>query len=377
MKVIVFSDTQIHPYKTHTRLDVEGRNVRLLEGVRALEQVARYTESHGSIAAALFCGDLFEHRDSLPTEAAVRVRRALAGFRCPVVGVPGNHDKLDDEINTLDAVWPWDEGCHVWDYWKLEAESNSDLAPVSCVGIKGLQIDAVGYQATQKETLQAISRYASKNRNYDAEYRILMLHDGIDGSLQGSESKPARVTSAIMLDKLPVDTYDAIFVGHIHIAQILRFNKPGALVLVPGSLTQQNFGDAGGQRGFWEVNLKNKSARQVLTTTTRFVVVQHSRVNQAQCDGAHCRIVFPPRTLRKDARTFCDRIIEAGAVTAEPDVLPDIASVVAPNQLVDGVELEHLLDEYVAAACSDDSVGKILLTLGRNILTEARDAEVA
>jgi len=348
MKAIVFSDTHIHPFAQCATLDENGYNERLLDGVEALMLVRKYAEDN-SIRLAFFCGDLFQHRDSLPTEALVFVQREImkwAEVGITIVGIAGNHDRLSRDVATIDAA----------------GNVGRPLPGYGYCEVGGLLVYGLDWVPGAKE-LKTYLRALEKCKDSG---RVLLLHATVHGSLQGSERKLIRAKSLLKLKDLPTDAFDWIFVGHIHHHQKLAKN-----VIVPGALMQHNFGDATGVRGFGVVDFDAGTYEHIhLPEIPRFHVLPYDETPDEYLMKSHVRIVFPTGYKRKGAYDFCLKFKdEHGSRTVVPEFESD-ANVVPQVTEVETASFQDTVDDYVAT----EKKGKRVARIGKKIVAEATDA---
>ncbi len=360
MKIMILSDIHLHEYRSHARIDEHGNNSRMMEIVAALEMAKAYADDN-DIEVTVFCGDLFQNRESIPTAAAVAVNNVLFCWPGYLIGVAGNHDKLRRDVNTLAAVWQY-PGHIICEHSMMQS-------------VAGVKVHAVEYSADADVTLAGLKSVLDDIDDND-KYNILIMHDTIHGVRQSTSDKAPLTKSKITLDALPTDAMDLIAVGHIHISQALNSSGPGCPVLIPGSLTQLNFGDAGDFRGFHVFDTETGLIEMHPTKTAQFAVIAEDTIHGklAGIKDHHVRVVFPPDTRKEKAKSVCRDLEHNGVATADYRILPqpEVMEIVARSDQ-NSMNPRRMIDEYLEIAERDVGMDKLIRSIGYNVIGEVQD----
>lgn len=159
--------------------------------------------------------------------------------RRPTIVITGNHDTNLNNNNRLDALTPI-----------VEANSHPNLFYLRNSGLYEIGDVAISVMSLLEEKEEYVTfDKIPTDKNY--KHTIAMYHGTIANS---------QVDSGLLLSHgLDWDTfagYDLVLLGDIHKRQILSKSEP--IIFYPGSLVQQNFGEAFDGHGYALVDLTTK-----------------------------------------------------------------------------------------------------------------------
>lgn len=261
MEFLLFSDFHAHNFKnyaTQVKFDrsLGTYNSRLIDSISALYEVITYA-SKNNISDILFGGDLFHTRESIFTDVFNLVYEAIAQARhIHFTMIPGNHDYGDREgfIHAL-APFAWLDHVDVvdWGYGSTRPLQDGYL-------------HCVPYSDNLEKAKEALSIVPPENC-------VLLAHLGIQGALVGSDYVLYN-DSDIQVKDVGYELYKCCFFGHFHEHQQVFRN--GYYI---GALTQHNWGDAGGRRGFIHARIDSKrnSIKHIETQAPKFITIKDGR----------------------------------------------------------------------------------------------------
>jgi DNA repair exonuclease SbcCD nuclease subunit len=155
-----------------------------------------------------------------------------------------------------------------------------------------------------------------------SDVSVLLLHQSIKGGRAGSWVCKHGIEAA------DVEGFDAVFAGHFHTHQDIT---PTMQFL--GAGMQHNFGDAGEQRGFWDITIHDDGRveqKLVEADAPRFFSVDWDGVENADTAGAD---LVPANAyvelrykgtraqlaqLKPDVEALCGQLLKAGARSVKP-----------------------------------------------------------
>ncbi len=264
---LVFSDLHAHNFKYGAKQvpipGVEGfYNSRLADTIKAIQEMIEYARSN-KITEVLFGGDMFHTKNVLGTEAFGLVCKTLSDATdINWTLIPGNHDYADREgfvhslmgfngVENIQVFSKYTE-CLLWE--------NTMLYP----------LPYTDYKDKAKETLKTISDHAlAFKKEYPDCTTLMLAHLGVQGSLVGSDYV---LVSDKDIDPTDVPGVDWSFFGHYHEHQLITSNS-----CFVGALTQHNWGDAGGKRGFLHVTIPSPGVvkmKRIETGAPKFIVLR-------------------------------------------------------------------------------------------------------
>ncbi len=251
-RFLVVSDIHAHPFPYGSQLvaypPFKGlHNSRLVSTMRALEGVADYAVLN-EIDTVLFAGDMFHTRQSVRTVARNMVTYVIQesfvkrGLR--MILIPGNHDYADrvGYIHSLQSLKYLSTDIHVVD-------------TVSVVELSDLRVVCVPYTDSVQKARTDLEFAATLAKQDMNKLTVLLCHLGVQGATVGSDYV-MMCPSDVGGDEIPFADFDLCFFGHYHQHQMLAKNA-----WFTGALTQQNWSDVDGNRGFIDVGIRCGSAQ--------------------------------------------------------------------------------------------------------------------
>lgn len=250
-RFLAVSDIHAHPFpygsEYITYPPFKGlHNSRLVSTMYALEGVADYAVAN-NIDTVLFSGDMFHTRQSVKTVARNMVthviKQKFVNQGLKLVMIPGNHDYADrvGNIHSLQSLRYLSPDVHVIDQ-------------VSAVDLTSeLSVICVPYTDSVKKARSDLQFAATLSQTRQDRTTVLLAHLGVQGATVGSDYVlicPSDVESM----EIPFDQFDLCLFGHYHQHQMLAKNA-----WFVGALTQQNWSDVNGNRGFIDIGASIKS----------------------------------------------------------------------------------------------------------------------
>jgi len=243
-RFLVVSDIHAHPFPYGSTFvpysPFKGlHNSRLVSTMRALEGVADYAVANG-VSTVLFAGDMFHTRQSVRTVArnmvAHVIRNKFVSQGIKMVMIPGNHDYADrvGHIHSLQSLAYLGPDIHVVD-------------TVSTVELPDMRVICVPYTDSVKKARSDLQFAAGLAKQDMVKTTVLLCHLGVQGATVGSDYV-MMCPSDVDAVEIPFVDFDFCFFGHYHQHQMLAKNA-----WFTGALTQQNWSDVNGKRGFIDV----------------------------------------------------------------------------------------------------------------------------
>jgi DNA repair exonuclease SbcCD nuclease subunit len=263
IRLRVFSDLHLHPFKAGATLDPEtGRNSRLQAGKGVLQQILDVDRNRPwQPDLTLFGGDWFHQRGLIPTTALLASVEALQGAPS-IYGIAGNHDRTETGESALHGIAR--NRFFTFDQPAIDRYSISD-STVSTVTLILLphtdDLDAAAAILAHAVDVQV--RSAAKDGPV-----VLLAHNAID--LPGNAIPPGEPAWTLgMLKPVFAAAPDVLLLfGHLHSPRAWRGDVPvpiwaansreGRLAIQIGSPQQLDWGDAGEERGYWEIEWNPK-----------------------------------------------------------------------------------------------------------------------
>lgn len=222
MKILLFSDIHIHPYRPYS-YEVNGMNTRLWFTLEALKYILSFAHSSG--IEVWFLGDLFEDRKTLRMEAAIQTKTIIDYFTDKGVvlyAIPGNHDYFS-------------KTGHVWPLF-LKPDRIFDKPSWRIIGGKTV--------AFHPYPMEGYDKFKEFLANTEADY--LFTHADLDVEKAGLDEHEIKVgATSIELYK----KFTHVYSGHYH----WRQTRDNFTYL--GNPLQKDFGDYGQEKGFHVLDL--------------------------------------------------------------------------------------------------------------------------
>jgi DNA repair exonuclease SbcCD nuclease subunit len=254
VRIVLTADNHLNAYYAKmTPRQLQGRRKRIRDAWRSAADYAIAHDCHMLLQA----GDFFDMPDPRPTElvaAAQDFRRLFeANVRCFAIG--GTHDVHRMATDGVLALRIYREVGLLTVF-----DKSVDPQPV-VVDIEGVRI-AVGGLSVDHRLTRGMDPLKDVVYEADADYRILLMHYGVEGSIHPDANEPVIPKSSIAA--LGVDL---VCVGHVHLHGVMAIGA--TKVIVPGSTERHTFGELKTEPGFYYLELDRnglQAARHVDTT---------------------------------------------------------------------------------------------------------------
>lgn len=322
IRILHFADFHLG-VENYGRIDPgTGLSSRVRDFLDRLDELVQFALDEG-VDVVAFAGDAFRNRRPDPTYQRDFARRIakLAQAGIQVILLAGNHDlpSMLVKASSLDifralAV----ENVHV-------SARREDVFDLALSGGRQLQVATFPYPNRSRLLVSDEQRRKSLREQEDflraqvtqglvdlAERidperpAILVGHLMVLGGDLGSEQRMILGGEAdVLLAALAQPVYDAVLLGHLHRAQVIREEHP--LVLYSGSLERVDFGDEGVEKGFFVVDI-DQSSTQPRQVSHRFVPVQARRFLTLDVDAHQGEVM--ERALRA-----IQKAVDAGDVS--------------------------------------------------------------
>jgi DNA repair exonuclease SbcCD nuclease subunit len=382
---VAFSDVHAHPFSYGNYLTPYPPftgvfNSRLVDTVLAIEAVSRHALAN-NIDTVVFTGDLFHTRQSVRTDAKALVSHVLKTHfvdkGLTLVMIPGNHDYADrnGNVHSLHFLRNMSDSIHVLD--TVTSFSKGDWTFV-----------AVPYTDDVHKAQTDLKQAGALAEGCTTPKCALLCHLGIQGGVVGSDFVMI-CPSDVEEQDLPLDKFDICLFGHYHEHQAIAGNA-----CYVGALTQQNWGDSGGKRGFLHVGHtyageihttsphyydgtftskrtgKSVPVLRIETEAPKFLVCTDqsglSRARQKDFVSYHTDEVLTPAQQGK-LRAHCSAI----SVEIKPVKVQKSESSVE----LSGLNIDDALVSWVEANAATEEQTD-LLSLGKSLLAEGKNHEI-
>ena len=234
-RILFFSDTHLgfdYPVRT------SGRSSRR-RGGQFFENFESALEHGASNCDLIIHGGDFFHRSQphpVVTDRAYMTLAAAASAGPPIVIVPGNHER-----SVLPpSLWLAHPNLYIVDRPRALSFDVGDQT-IEIVGVPNIR-EARG---AIRRALEGVERTAG------ADYRILVIHQAVDGSTVGPSDFTFRYR-ADTVARAELKGFDVVLSGHIHRHQILAGAPP---VIHCGSTERTSRAELAEQKGFCTIEL--------------------------------------------------------------------------------------------------------------------------
>jgi DNA repair exonuclease SbcCD nuclease subunit len=363
-RFLAISDVHAHPFPYGARYvpykTFKGmHNSRLVDILYALEEAADYAVAN-DIRTVLFGGDLYHTRQAVKTVArnmvTAVIKTQFVDRGLTLVMIPGNHDYADrvGNIHSLQSLDYLSTRVHVLD-------------TVTSLDVGDITVFSVPYTDDVVQARDSLKFAASQAATRTDRTTVLLGHFGIQGATVGSDYvmlSPTDVTG----DEIPFASFDACFFGHYHQHQVVAKNA-----WYIGALTEQNWSDAGGKRGFLDVQIGNKvSIKRIETSAPKFVVC--TTLEELQAAPSNAFVTFFTDTVPTEEQQV---VLRETCASAQLEIKPVKTKQTTPELAFDAAQLnaETALKPWVVANAGDLDQ-EALLQLGRELLSLGQDDEV-
>lgn len=247
--ITVFSDLHIHNYKT---FDKDGS--RLDNTLKVLEDIFDFNEIN-EIKYILFCGDLYDRRNKVPTVVFNKTIEKLNYLfnkypKQQIIAISGNHDHAytntyEGEVNYISSLFSINI---LFDNFKLIDNKCINLSPYYYDKIKKqVNVYGIPYYEYKEDFIKKLEELNNSLDIHNSSNlkRILLIHqtpqtDSIFHSYDFSAK-----------NKL-FDKFDMVFCGHIHKRENLTNNFN-----IVGSPLHKDLKDEGEIKGFYVYDIDN------------------------------------------------------------------------------------------------------------------------
>lgn len=261
MKGVMFF-TDFHAHKFEEFAEPTGDkfvNTRFKSQVETLDAILYTAKETGQ---PVICGgDLFHKRGAVDTNVFNRIYETFQKYpTVPVLIVRGNHDSVDNSINSTSSLEP------------LEALDNVIVASTpTTVTIQGITVNCLPYGHEIDEMKQFLKEVPPAD--------LLVAHIGVEGAREGSGHS---LSGAFTVGDLHPEKYNSVLLGHYHKRQKLAEG-----VHYGGSTIPMNFGDLD-TKGILLVNPKEKHQLPTFIEISNplFVTVNVSEDSQEEVQKA-------------------------------------------------------------------------------------------
>ena len=264
--------------------------------------------------------------------------------------IPGNHD-YGDRVGFIHALdtFRWLPNVEVIDW-----EYSETIFP-----FQDGNLHCIPYTDSLQKAQEALSTVPPENC-------VLLAHLGIQGALVGSDYVLCN-DSDIQVKDVGYELYKCCFFGHFHEHQQVFRN--GYYI---GALTQHNWGDSGGRRGFVHAKIgpKRNSIKHIETQAPKFVKVtgngdevRYHKRDFLKYVGSE---VLGEEDIKRLEEMFGD--VESFEVAPLEEDSPDIALDVKSLDAMD------VLKPWAEAHDKGDD--EELLDVGKSILARAREDQL-
>lgn len=352
MKIAVFADVHVHPFKNYSTVLSNGLNSRVQDSVSCMKQIFDYCKKN-KIKEVLFAGDMFHTRKSVTVQALKAVYDIVAEACCDmnVRMIHGNHDQADREGNDH-SLHTFRDICTIVDKpsWIHTNSTETDIF-----------ICAVPYV----EDVSTIRELIKSHKVEENQTRIFLGHFGLKYAKIGADFVYEDPHDADINDLSPT-LFDVGFLGHFHMHQNLGHN-----FYYVGSPLQHTWGDVGQDRGFMVYDTDTKHADFISLVSPRFVRFD-SVANVSNCQDCFVQII-DTRVWSDDEKEDFRQQIKARTLEIIP--LPEEKDL-QPGPRIDfqpGMSYQDIVEKYVKSGVqSCEGLNESYLTkLGLEFLLES------
>jgi len=245
---------------------------RLIDTVSVLKEMGRYAQTNG-IEDLWIAGDLFDKRllDAITLRAVIRTLHKLlatdAVNRIHMIG--GNHDAHDAAAvyYTLDALSEMGE-----DRIRIYDAEERPLPPEEFGGVRFLPVSYKPKMATREILEEAAEQKWAKDT-------FVVGHQTIVGVRSGEWIAPDGIRPQELAP------FAGAILGHYHDPQDITDQ-----IFYLGAPLQHTFGDAGSERGFWDISIEGPKIVERTKVRVTSVPKFHVIPVQATIEGGKLRV---------------------------------------------------------------------------------------
>ncbi|QNO01286.1 recombination/repair exonuclease [Lactobacillus phage Lbab1] len=182
-------------------------------------------------------GDLFHARSSVDTRVINAVFNTIASYsKVPTILLRGNHDSVSNQMDSPASI---DIFSQLPNVTVVDTPTYKDLV----IDDKKVHIEFMPYGEDVLKMKESLNSQSERAKQGDADINLEVAHLGVDGAKQGLSTH--RLAFAFSVADLHPESYDAVYVGHIHLRQKLAEN-----MWYGGSTMQLTFNDQGQEKGY-------------------------------------------------------------------------------------------------------------------------------
>jgi len=288
MKILVFSDIHIHPYRMFAAFS-EGDNSRRLEILRRLEAIVNRANT-GNFDCLVCAGDFFHEKLKIDVVSVSKAKKILVTLTKPLVMVSGTHDITFSGHSALSAIAtsPSYDARRVIE---LQTERPDIVFDGNFImqGKDGVRVLFVCIPSSPPSSVMSVveQRFQLLRDRYDdllASHKIVLLvHNEICGLGFGSiKSTPETGLDLARLSEM----CDLVIAGHYHVpftdSDLSKAFSLSGRVLIPGAAIPHSFADPseyvqGGS--IWEIDVDEEiTIKRVTFDSPQFITVKASTI---------------------------------------------------------------------------------------------------
>lgn len=363
----VTADIHSHAYKTHSVINFEGYNSRLINclkvfndmGMRAEHIIEDNSNAYGIPFVGLICGDLFNARSNINVITGIKTKQAIEELRdfydVHCITSIGNHDEpLKSDREYSPELMSPSLTCMVEETMQIENRSGNIVS-----------ITTVPYISDREVFMEKLTK---SKKHAKGDRKILITHCGIDKAEVGAHGY--RLKDEIPLEFLQELGYDFCFCGHYH-----GFQDLGHGVIIPGSPLQHNFGERDNRTGYIKLDTNMKTYKFIdCLQVPKFVQDRLDEMPENMPDhwvGNYVKVVFTNVDAYMEASHYVQDIIDNGALSFVRELDKGVTKFVDKDSgdITHTMNLETVLKTYVDESLEGDT--DEVIAEGLQILEEA------
>lgn len=264
MKIVLYSDLQLHNYHTYAVFK-DGISSRLDDHFKVLDAMLEYAQTHG-ISHVFFAGDCLEAREKVEVVTLKKMlewKNKVGHKGIEQVDLVGNHDliaksTLHSTLDLFDTI-PMQQIVRS-PQWVVK----DNIYGIYCIPYMN------DYEIIKKALIEVEMPPGLKRKNCIAiiHYGLFDVRDQYGRVIQKYDGhETVDQININQLNKL-LDCVENVFFGHYHITRSIT-----PRIHFIGTPIQHNWGEAGVQTRFLEVDLERGTFEAVPTQAPQFVVL--------------------------------------------------------------------------------------------------------
>lgn len=365
MKVLFFSDLHAHAFKAYSTILPNGRNSRLEDALNILKQIKEICEEE-KIDGVLFGGDLFHIRPGvgsmkIPTFNAVYNAIARLADGLDFLGLlVGNHDQGDRQGK--------EHSIHVFRSTSVVMDRRTWYqfwAKNECLHVFAIPA------TDQYDTLESdIKNAIDFHSNAPNEPCIILGHLGLEGAVVGTNFV-MHGEGTCDIKHLHAGFFNRVFLGDYHKPQALGEN-----VRYIGATHHHNWGDVKDRRGclIWDTKSDYLAFREL--RAPRFIEYTLQDWDQEDWGiGDFVRIRYDGSLSQKTKNEISEAMLSFGVQSVEfvPNPRQETAAIDEGAAFHPTMDHETMVEAYVETETTDNFDEELLLSLGRQIFSQASE----